>query len=235
MAERIGLDRVSATIWVFGSLLAKTWRYRFSGHTGRNPFVVVKGVPGDRSRTSPSQPSSAGDQPSPSGTLFCFWHTGILPVFYLGHGCGVTALVSGSRDGERLSAVLQRWGYELVRGSSSRNGLSALRECIRRVSAGRNVVVTPDGPTGPALHLKPGVAQTALLSGSPVVAVACRAARAWRLSSWDRFTIPRPFSVVDIRASEPIDPKEFQAAPDGLSRLVVRIEAGLNALGDGSS
>ena len=35
-------------------------------------------------------------------------------------------------------------------------------------------------------------------TGVPIIPIRVRASRAWRLKSWDRFLIPKPFARVDI-------------------------------------
>jgi lysophospholipid acyltransferase (LPLAT)-like uncharacterized protein len=56
-----------------------------------------------------------------------------------------------------------------VRGSSTRGGVEALRELIRLGRSGVDLVVTPDGPKGPAQVAKMGVIQLARASGLPIV------------------------------------------------------------------
>ena len=60
-----------------------------------------------------------------------------------------SALVSQSKDGEILTNILNSWGYNVMRGSSSKGGKKALEELIS-VSLKSSVVMTPDGPRGPA-------------------------------------------------------------------------------------
>lgn len=38
-----------------------------------------------------------------------------------------------------------------------------------------------------------------------VIVYSCVPSKFWQLSSWDRFTVPKPFGVIDFYASEPID------------------------------
>jgi lysophospholipid acyltransferase (LPLAT)-like uncharacterized protein len=65
-------------------------------------------------------------------------------------------------------------------------------------------------------------------TGRPVVALSASASRAWRLSSWDRHLIPKPFARVTIRYAAP----EFVRA--GSTREVEgevpRFEAVLNGI-----
>lgn len=108
-------------------------------------------------------------------------------------------LVSASRDGAWLSALFDRFGISVIRGSSSRRGAPALREILRVLRAGHDIGITLDGPRGPAYIAKEGIGLLARHSGAPVVHVVPCHPSAWRLRSWDRFFIPKPFSRVDVR------------------------------------
>ena len=44
----------------------------------------------------------------------------------------------------------------------------------------------------------------AQLTGAPVLPISFEFSRAWRLRTWDRFAIPRPFSRVTFRVGEPM-------------------------------
>ena len=66
----------------------------------------------------------------------------------------------------------------------------------RAFREGHICAITADGPKGPAMVAKPGTAQLALLVGAPVGVFYALPDRAWKLGSWDRFLIPKPFSRV---------------------------------------
>jgi len=63
--------------------------------------------------------------------------------------------------------------------------------------------VTPDGPRGPACRFASGALVAAQRVGVPIVGVGVVASRAWRLNSWDRFMIPKPFSRVRVAYTLP--------------------------------
>ena len=60
------------------------------------------------------------------------------------------ALISASRDGDLLADAIKRFDFDIVRGSSSRLGASAILQLTDVLASGRDVVITPDGPRGPA-------------------------------------------------------------------------------------
>ena len=106
-----------------------------------------------------------------------------------------SALISASRDGDLLTDAIHRFGYDVIRGSSSRLGASAILQLTEELASGRDVVITPDGPRGPAYELGPGIVFLAQKSGASVLPMNLEYSRCWRLGSWDRFIIPQPFSL----------------------------------------
>jgi lysophospholipid acyltransferase (LPLAT)-like uncharacterized protein len=127
------------------------------------------------------------------------------------------ALISASRDGDLLTDAIRRFGYRVIRGSSSRLGASAILQLTEELASGHDVVITPDGPRGPAYELGPGIVFLAQKSNASVLPMNLEYSRYWRLGSWDRFIIPQPFSKVRILISEPYHvkttatPEEFEA------------------------
>ena len=114
------------------------------------------------------------------------------------------ALISASRDGDLLTDAIHRFGFEVVRGSSSRLGASAILQLSAELSAKRDIVITPDGPRGPVYQLGPGVVFLAQTTGARVIPVNLEYSSCWRVKSWDRFIIPKPFSNVRVIIGEPL-------------------------------
>src|SRR6267143_1114133 len=109
------------------------------------------------------------------------------------------------------------FGFDVVRGSSSRIGAAAGLELSNVLSSGHDVLITPDGPRGPAYALGPGIIFLAQKTGAPVVPVNMEYSSCWRVKSWDRFIIPRPFSKVRVIIGQPQQvrststPEEFES------------------------
>jgi lysophospholipid acyltransferase (LPLAT)-like uncharacterized protein len=123
-------------------------------------------------------------------------HGDLVPLLGTHLDRGYVAMVSASRDGERLVAVLARLGFHTVRGSSSRGGVRALLGARRALAEGRCVIVAVDGPRGPVGSVAAGVG--ALARTAPVI-VATAQARGLRLPTWDQALIPWPFARVVVR------------------------------------
>ncbi|MFH1499993.1 MAG: lysophospholipid acyltransferase family protein [Verrucomicrobiota bacterium] len=106
------------------------------------------------------------------------------------------ALVSPSKDGAWLSAFFRLVGIHTVRGSSHKLGREAVTALVGVLREGKDIGVTPDGPRGPIYEMKPGALIVARRTRSPLLLLGMAYESAWRLPSWDRFAIPRPFSRV---------------------------------------
>ena len=116
----------------------------------------------------------------------------------------LAALISASKDGAMLAAVLNTFGVAQVRGSSSRRGAQALLELTTHANMGYDIAVTPDGPRGPRYVVQKGVISLAQVTGLPIIPVTCNTSRKMSVKSWDRFQIPLPFARCEITLHEPL-------------------------------
>ena len=153
--------------------------------------------------------------------IFAIWHNRLLmlprvfdPSFPTRQSFG---LISASRDGDLIASFIERSGYGTIRGSSSRKGMLALRQLVDTLAAGSNVLLTPDGPRGPVYEASQGVVFLAQKSGASIVPIHMEYSSCWRLKSWDRFVVPRPFAKLRAIFGAPIqvarldDPAQFEA------------------------
>jgi lysophospholipid acyltransferase (LPLAT)-like uncharacterized protein len=138
--------------------------------------------------------------------IFCLWHNRLATsmIVHRRHPRKLAALVSASKDGALLAAVLARFGVEQVRGSSSRRGPQALLELTNHAKRGYDLAVTPDGPKGPRYVVQHGVISLAQVTGLPIIPVTCNTHPKICLKSWDHFQIPLPFSRCEFILNEPI-------------------------------
>jgi lysophospholipid acyltransferase (LPLAT)-like uncharacterized protein len=140
--------------------------------------------------------------------IWAFWHNRllVLPVVYRrwAKHRPLCILTSPSRDGAVLAGIVKRFGMGAVRGSSNKRAAQALVECRRRLLNGSDLGISPDGPRGPMYVAAPGVIQLARLTGRPLMPMQVEYSRKWRLKSWDRFQIPKPFSRVTVTSLPPV-------------------------------
>ena len=111
----------------------------------------------------------------------------------------VFGMVSASKDGAWLSAFFRMMGIGAVRGSRHYRGTQALRGLLDKIKVGHDVAVTPDGSRGPCYEMKPGALFIARTAKSPILLLSPNPKNSWRLKSWDRFYLPKPFSTVEIQ------------------------------------
>jgi lysophospholipid acyltransferase (LPLAT)-like uncharacterized protein len=168
--------------------VAATLRYRWNDHSG---FF---------------------DQPPAGQAIYCVWHNRLALCLQVYFGYvkkrnqtpGLAAMVSASRDGALLAEILERFGVQPVRGSSSRRGPQALLELTSWAARGYDLAITPDGPRGPCYVAQEGIMSLAQLTGLPIVPVSYHLGWKIRPQSWDRFQIPLPFSRCEMILGKPI-------------------------------
>lgn len=140
--------------------------------------------------------------------IWIFWHNCLfsapLTKKRFSGTAPASALASASKDGAVIESAVSCFGVKTVRGSSSRRGVAALIALKKALQAGQQLFVTPDGPRGPRYELQPGVIKLAQSSGAPIIPVRFVHSSSWRLKSWDRFHIPKPFSKVTVLVGDAV-------------------------------
>lgn len=143
--------------------------------------------------------------------IYALWHEyTLVPLVRFSHSTA-RLLVSQHADGMIVAEMCKHLRMGVVRGSTRHNGVQAVRELLRP-SRFRSLAVTPDGPQGPRRQAKVGIIYLAARLGWPIIPIGVGYRRPWRLRSWDRFAIPRPFLLTATVTSEAIH------VPAGLSR-----------------
>ena len=125
--------------------------------------------------------------------ILAFWHGRLLMIPFCYKGKGIKLLISQHKDGELLARTMKWFGYDTVRGSSTRGGTAAMKAMIRSIRES-DIAITPDGPKGPKYIVQEGTVALARLSGVPVVPVTFAASKKKVFGSWDAFNLPFPFS-----------------------------------------
>lgn len=157
-------------------LSLKTWRFRW--------------------RDSGTYPETKG------AVIFCVWHNRLLATLASYDDFiqsrwpdkGMAAMISASRDGAVLADIVERFGIQPIRGSTSRRGPQALLEATTWMERDYSIVITPDGPRGPVYNIQEGIIHLAQVTGRPIIPTSNFTSWKIRLRSWDRFQIPLPFA-----------------------------------------
>lgn len=166
--------------------------------------------------------------------IHAFWHNCICALLPVWTSCfhlrttNSVVLSSASKDGAAIESAVGIYGLGAVRGSSSRRGAAALIALKKAAKSGKDLIITPDGPRGPRYTMQPGVIKLAQTTGLPVIPITLLVDECWRLKTWDRFIIPKPFSRMKLIFGEPLElPRklsedEFEAARLKLETLMRR-------------
>jgi lysophospholipid acyltransferase (LPLAT)-like uncharacterized protein len=167
-------------------------------------------------------------KPFQGPVIFCTWHNR-LPFSLLMYEQHVqhfevphrlAAIVSASKDGGVVARVLEHFGAQPVRGSSSRRGAQALLELTTWIERGYDVAITPDGPRGPRYVVQNGPIALAQVTGLAIIPAAYNLRWKIRMKSWDRFQIPLPFARIAARFGEPLSiPRDISDEEKEVLRL----------------
>ena len=177
LSQRLVLAIVPRMVWALLWMLGCTWRYRVIAEDGVTPVRF-------------------GQKAGPE--IYCFWHQCVLPCAMYFRRSRAVILISRSFDGELITRILRMFGFDAVRGSSSRGGGEGLGGLKHVIETGRTAIFTADGPRGPIYQTKMGPIKLAQLTGAPIGAFYLLPEHAWVLNSWDRFLIPMPFTRICV-------------------------------------
>lgn len=136
--------------------------------------------------------------------IYTFWHCMLLIPTYVGMNSKIQVLISQHTDGEYIAQVLNRLGFGVIRGSTTRGGARALKALVDKAREGYPIAITPDGPRGPRFIVQSGTIYLGKKTQVPIIPVAVGFSSYWELPSWDRFRIPKPFSRALMFYGNPI-------------------------------
>ena len=177
LTQRLSLALITFSAWLLVRLVGPTLKYEVTVEDGG--------------------PAGGWIQPA----VWVFWHRCIVPATWFFRGRRIGVMTSSSFDGEYIARIIDKFGFEAVRGSSTRGGVRALLGMHTVIEEGRTAAFTIDGPKGPRYVAKPGPVLLARTTQTPLVAFHLAVKNAWVLNSWDRLMIPKPFSKVALHIS----------------------------------
>jgi lysophospholipid acyltransferase (LPLAT)-like uncharacterized protein len=145
----------------------------------------------------------------PSPAIWVCWHGQLLMCPYLYRKMRPfpipgNMIVSEHAHGDIAVRASTRFKFNYIRGSSRKGAVRALVQAINALKQGEDVGITPDGPIGPAHSISDGVSTLSFKCNVPVVAFGYALSSFWQLGSWDKARVPKPFSTVTYRISEPL-------------------------------
>jgi hypothetical protein len=175
--QRVVLAIVPRLVWALLWIVGFTWRYVVIAEEGVTPVLFGQ---------------KAG------GEIYCFWHQCVLPCTLYFRRTNAVILISRSFDGELITRILRMFGFDAVRGSSSRAGGEGLLGLVGVIESGKPAIFTADGPRGPIYQTKMGPIKLAQLTDAPIGVFHLQPERAWVMKSWDRFLVPKPFTRIVV-------------------------------------
>lgn len=150
-------------------------------------------------------PESISDEP----TIFACWHGELLMLPYIYSKYRKTprakVLISSHFDGMLISKTIEYFGLQTIAGSTNRNASRVLMQGIKALRDGYDIGITPDGPKGPRHSVADGIVAMAQKSGAKIILVEIKSTKFWQFNSWDKFTVPKPFGVLNYYSTDPIN------------------------------
>ena len=157
-------------------------------------------------------PDSLGDDQF----IMACWHGELLMIPYAytryRKNPHVKLVISEHFDGNLIAKTLNFFGFETIRGSSTRGGAKALIQSIKDIKSGYDLGITPDGPKGPRHEVHDGIVIMAQKAKVKIALVEIKPTKYWQLKSWDKFVIPKPFGTISYHISDLIDVSDMSLA-----------------------
>lgn len=201
--ERVALALVSRAVAIWIAVIGITLRFEVIAEPGAQPPTI------------------------PAYGIYCFWHQCTFSAAWYFRKYNACVLISRSFDGELIARTLGLLGFRSVRGSSSRGAVAGWLALRQEVQQGGLAIFTADGPRGPVFTAKLGPIKLAQRTQTPIGCFHVEPESAWRLRSWDRFAIPKPFSRVIVSWSRNVAPPVSDAGAAMLEMTRVALDAAL--------
>ena len=158
--------------------------------------------------------------------IYVFWHQELFfPTVGFKYLKNKAALVSPSKDGEILATVLEKYGYEAIRGSSNDRNIQSLILMIKKLRQGYHLGLAADGPQGPIFRTKPGIVYMAMKTGKKIVPIGGAFKHKYVFQkAWDKFHFPYPFTKAAVVVGDPL------TVPEGadLEDYIIKIDQAIN-------
>lgn len=144
-----------------------------------------------------------------SNFIASLWHGNFLMAPFLFEKINqndrkIALITSGHGDGDLVERYFNYFNFKAIRGSSNKGGAKVIIQALKKLKEGYDLGITPDGPKGPYKSIKDGVILIAIKSGKPVCPCIVESSCAWRLKTWDKFSIPKPFSTINYYIKDAI-------------------------------
>ncbi len=184
MSSSLNVSISGKLLYLFSEIVRKTYQFRISGLENLRPA-----------------------QESKKPVILTSWHGMTMMVLGLIHKqmdvSKFSVIVPDDERGDVLSVFASRLGVEPIKvnlsGDPTFGAGRRLLRLLKRIKGGNNFLIHPDGPSGPAYKVKPGLSFIAQKTGVPILPLGCYCRKAYHVNRWDRYTLPLPFSKINIQ------------------------------------
>jgi len=163
--------------------------------------------------------------------IFVLWHGRSMMLSPIVRRFGIRgyAIASRHKDGRMMAKLQRLFGLKSIYGSTSDGGISVLRQGLRVLRTGKNILcLSPDGPGGPSLRVQDGALYFAKMTGAPIIPVCYSCNNAWFQNRWDKYLVATPFSKITCNIGSPIfinskiGKEDFELARKNLEDVMIK-------------
>ena len=160
--------------------------------------------------------------------ILACWHGKLLTPFMHLMNKKYYGLAGLNKDGELISKIGTKLGWQMLRGSSSRGGSKIFVEIIKILNKPPSLIgITPDGPKGPEKIPKPGVIRAAQKTGALIIPISAISTKNWKFINWHTFYLEKPFGQIFLQYGKPLKfnlDDNFETCKDLLTQAMDKIE-----------
>lgn len=164
--------------------------------------------------------------------IVVFWHNELLMMPFLYRQIRKTpnifVIISQHFDGLLIAKLCEYFKLNVINGSSSKGGVKVLIQAIKKIKENADVAITPDGPKGPMYSIADGVIAIAQKTGASIVIFRTECNKYWRLNTWDRLIIPKPFSQINYYSMRPFTIRKDLSINEAKEKLLNEMQQSLN-------
>lgn len=140
-------------------------------------------------------------------------------------------IVEGDSYEQVLSTYVKVLGFKPIPiniRDSSMGAAKSVLQVVRELQSGKDTLIAPDGPEGPAREPKAGIAAIAKRAGAIILPIALHTDFAIQMKRWDRKYHPFPLARINAGIGDPIDPENYPEKTELLSQ----VRSALNEVSD---
>ncbi|MEE9427588.1 MAG: DUF374 domain-containing protein [Paracoccaceae bacterium] len=128
--------------------------------------------------------------------ILVLWHSRTVmgPPHWPDRNAKATTLFVTNRDGRIAAGIQARFGFYPFGMSPDVSNFSASRQVLKRMHNGLSLILTADGPKGPARILQDAPLEWIKSTNCPVFVYSNSLRRQKRLPGWDKLLFPFPFN-----------------------------------------